>query len=156
MHAAPSVNYPVGRSAFALALSGVLAALGALAAAAWTLQSAQAGWRQALAFAAVAACGTAALVAWWRSPAGTLHWDGAGWSWEDGQGGGVPHPGHPEIALDLQNRLVLRWQEEAGRVRWLWLERARAPAHWEALRRAVYSRASTPVPPAGEPPTASQ
>ena len=155
MHAAPSVNYPVGRSAFALALAAVLIGLGALAAVAWTLQAAEAGWRQALAFAAVAGCGSAALAAWWRSPAGMLRWDGAGWGWLDGgEEGGEPRPGHPEIALDLQNRLLLRWKPEEGRVRWLWLEQAGSPAHWDALRRAVYSRASAPVPPAGEPPTA--
>ena len=162
MHAAPSVSYPVGRSAFALGLAAALAALGALVAAAWLLESAQAGWRHALAAAAVAAGGAGALVAWWRSPAGLLHWDGAAWNWEEGR---ELRPGHPEIALDLQNRLLLRWQAEAGRARWLWVERARAPAHWEALRRAVYSRASAPLPgfapgqespPAGKPPTAEQ
>jgi hypothetical protein len=101
----------------------------------------------------VAACATLAATAWRRSPAGVLRWDGQGWTWEEG---GLVAAGHPEIALDLQNRMLLRWQPEGGRVRWLWLEGAHAPAHWEALRRAVYSRASTPVPPAGEPPTASQ
>ncbi|GAB3769785.1 hypothetical protein GCM10028796_35410 [Ramlibacter monticola] len=155
MHAAPSVNYPVGRSAFALALAAGLTALGLLVAAAWTLQPVPAGWRQALAFAAAAGCGAVALAAWWRSPTGTLRWNGVAWGWQEGveEGGGL-RPGHPEIALDLQNRLLLRWQAEEGGARWFWLERARAPAHWEALRRAVYSRAGTPVPPAGEPPTA--
>ena len=153
MHAAPSVSYPVGRSAFALALVVLLTALGLAVAVAWTLQSDHAGWRQALAFAAVAACGAAAVLAWWRSPTGVLRWDGAAWWWEEG---GEGRSGRPEIALDLQNRLLLRWQPEAGRVRWLWAERARDFAHWDALRRAVYSRASTPVPPAGEPPTAEQ
>jgi len=153
MHAAPSVSYPVGRSAFALGLAAALGGLGGLVAVAWMLQSAQAGWRQGLAFAAVAGCAAAALAAWWRAPAGTLRWDGAAWGWEEG---GELQAGHPEIALDLQNRLLLRWKPDEGRVRWLWLERARAPVHWEALRRAVYSRASTPVPPAGEPPTAER
>jgi hypothetical protein len=163
MHSAPSVTYPVGRSAFALALAAALAALGLAVAVLWSVQSPAAGWRQALAFAAVAACAGTAGSAWWRSPAGTLRWDGAGWTWEEG---GEGRCGHPEIALDLQNRLLLRWQPETGRVRWLWLERARDPAHWEALRRAVYSRASAPIPafphggkappPAGKPPTAEQ
>jgi hypothetical protein len=153
MHAAPSVTYPVGRSAFALAVVVLLVALGLAVASAWTLQSDHAGWRQAFAFAAVCGCGGAAIAAWWRSPAGLLVWDGAAWSWEEG---GERSPGRPEIALDLQNRLLIRWQPEAGRVRWLWLESSRDGAHWDALRRAVYSRASTPVPPAGEPPTAEQ
>src|SRR5262245_42496411 len=141
MHAAPSVNYPVGRSAFALALAAGFTALGLLVAVAW-LRSADAGWRQALAFGAVAACGAAAASAWWRSPAGLLRWDGVDWSWEEG---GEMRSGHPGIALDLQNRMLLRWQPETGRVRWLWLERARDSAHWDALRRAVYSRAAPPA-----------
>ena len=153
MHAAPSVSYPVGRSAFALGLAAAIEALGLAAALAWTLQADRAGWRQALAFAALGLCSAAAAVAWWRSATGTLRWDGAGWAWEEG---GEPASGRPEIALDLQNRMLLRWQPEAGRVRWFWVERTRDAAHWEALRRAVYSRAGAPLPPAGEPPAASQ
>jgi hypothetical protein len=153
MHAAPSVSYPVGRSAFAGRLDALAALAGLAAAIAWSVQSDTFGWRQALVFASLAACGLLALAAWQRSPAGVLRWNGAGWSWEEGGAAGA---GHPEIALDLQNRILLRWQPETGRVRWLWLEGARDPAHWEALRRAVYSRASAPVPPAGEPPPAEQ
>jgi len=163
MHAAPSVTYPVGRSLFAGGLYGLAAAAGVAVAVVWSAQADAPGWRQALALASVLACGGFALRAWWRSPSGVLRWDGSGWSWEEG---GCVAPGHPETALDLQNRLLLRWRPGSGRVRWLWLERARAPAHWDALRRAVYSRASAPVPsmptrakdtpPAGEPPTAEQ
>ena len=163
MHAAPSVTYPVGRSAFAAWLCALAALAGLAVAIAWSVQSGAFGWRQVLAFAAVFACGGLALTAWRRSPTGVLRWDGAGWSWEEGT---LVAGGHPEIALDLQNRLLLRWQPETGRVRWLWLESARDPAQWEALRRAVYSRASAPdptfpptgkeTPPAGEPPTAEQ
>jgi len=163
MHAAPSVTYPVGRSPFAARLVALAALAGLAAAVAWMLQSGAFGWRQALALAAVFACAGLALADWRRSPAGALRWDGAGWSWEEGGQAGC---GRPEIALDLQNRLLLRWLPETGRARWLWLERVRDPAHWEALRRAVYSRASAPspsfppggkeTPPAGEPPTAEQ
>jgi toxin CptA len=163
MHAAPSVTYPVGRSAFALRLYAVSALAGLAVALAWTVQSVTFGWRQALALVAVAACGGLAFASWRRSPAGALRWDGAGWTFEQG---GEADDGHPEIALDLQNRLLLRWQGQAGRVRWLWLERVHDAAHWEALRRAVYSRASAPdpafpprgsqTPPAGKPPTAEQ
>jgi toxin CptA len=153
MHAAPSVSYPVGRSAFAAGLYALAALAGLAVASAWSVQSGTFGWRQALAFGAVATCGLLALAAWQRSPAGVLRWNGLDWSWEER---GLAGAGHPEIAFDLQNRILLRWQPETGRVRWLWLESARDPAHWEALRRAVYSRASAPVPPAGEPPPAEQ
>jgi toxin CptA len=163
MHAAPSVTYPVGRSAFAAWLHALAALAGLAVAMVWIVQSGTFGWRQALALAAVAGGASLALASWRRSPAGMLRWDGAAWSWEEA---GEWRSGHPEIALDLQNRLVLRWQAEGARARWLWLERAAAPMHWEALRRAVYSRPSVPIPslpsrgretpPAGQPPTAEQ
>ena len=162
MHAAPSVTYPVGRSLFAGGCYAVAALAGLGVTVAWILQADTPGWRHALGLAAVFACGAFALASWWRSSKGWLHWDGDGWRWEEGADVGA---GHPETALDLQNRLLLRWQPETGRVRWLWLERARDPVHWQALRRAVYSRASAPIPafpqgketpPAGQPPTAEQ
>ena len=153
MHSAPSVSYPVGRSAFAGRLLAGFGALGIAAAAAWTVQSSSFGWRPALGWACALACAGFALGAWWRSPFGVLHWDGAAWQWQDGAG---MAPGGLECALDLQSRMLLRWQGEGGAPRWLWVERKAAPSHWEALRRAVYSRASTPVPAAGKPPAAEQ
>jgi toxin CptA len=153
MHSAPSVSYPVGRSAFAGRLLAGLAALGLAAAAAWTVQSSSFGWRAALAWVLALACAGFALRAWWRSPVGVLHWDGNAWHWQDDAG---LAPGRLECALDLQARMLLRWQGETGAVRWPWVERKAAPSHWDALRRAVYSRASTPVPAAGKPPAAEQ
>jgi toxin CptA len=163
MHAAPSVKYPVGRSAFA-ALLGALVAVAAFATAAlWAAASAGFGWRQALAFAAAMACTAWACVAWLRSPAGVLCWDGLAWTW---QGPRSSDAGRPQVALDLQSRLLLQWRSDGGGKRWFWLARASDSAHWEALRRAVYSRASDPIlsfpapgkqsPSAGEAPTAEQ
>ncbi|MCE3271092.1 MAG: hypothetical protein K0S57_1489 [Ramlibacter sp.] len=160
MHAAPSVSYPVGRSAFAAALLALLTAAGLAAVLAFTLQSTVFGWRQAVAWAAFAVAGLLAAAAWLRSARGVLHWDGLAWQWEEA---GAAASGEPEIALDLQPRLLLRWRSEGGAVRWLWLERESAPSHWDALRRAVYSRANAPIPafpqegkerPAGQPPAA--
>ena len=152
MHAAPSVSYPVGRSAFALGACVLLAACGLLAAAAWTWQSGF-GWRQALAFACLLATAASGLHAWRRSPRGVLRWDGTSWWWEEG---GAVTQGRPETALDLQARMLLHWRADAGRAAWLWAERASAPSDWDALRRAVYSRASTPVPAASKPDAAEQ
>ncbi|MDB5913929.1 MAG: hypothetical protein JWP22_2604 [Ramlibacter sp.] len=152
MHAAPSVSYPVGRSAFAgWALAG-LGLLGLAAAVAWSLQADRFGWPQAVAFAAVLACGALAAAGWWRSACGVLRWDGVAWEWEEGR---QVASGRPEIALDLQSRLLLRWLAQDRRSRWLWLEGRSDASHWDALRRAVYSRAGTPVPP-GQPPAAEQ
>ena len=152
MHGAPSVTYPVGRSLFAARLAAVLVALGLAACLAWSLQ-AGAGWRPAAGLVAVLAAAVLAWQGWRRSPAGVLRWDGLAWSWEEG---GRVGAGRPEIALDLQARLLLRWRPEQGPVRWLWLERASDASHWDTLRRAVYSRASTHVPAAGKPPPAEQ
>jgi toxin CptA len=163
MHAAPSVSYPVGRSPFAAWAHAALGLAGLAVAGVWILQSAGFGWRQAAALAAVAACGSLALSAWLRSPQGVLRWDGLGWQWEEG---GLVASGSPEIALDLQSRLLLRWRGEGSGTRWLWLEKESDSAHWDALRRAVYSRASAPIPafpqggkespPTGRPPGAEQ
>ena len=147
MHAAPSVSYPVGRSRFALVALGLAWLVGLALAALWTLQADAPGWRQALAFGAAGAAGLAAALAWRRSPSGRLAWDGGGWRWEE-------EGGRPEIALDLQSRMLLRWRSDAGAVRWLAVERNAAPAHWDALRRAVYSPASTDAPHGATPPVA--
>jgi len=169
MHAAPSVSYPVGRSVFAGALVLALALAGLAAALAWTLQTHAPGWRHVLAFACVVGAGAFAAVAWRRSPAGRLHWTGTDWLWEEGEGGAAgaaPVSGQALPALDLQARMLLRWRGEGAIVRWLWVERASDPSHWGALRRAVYSRASAPIPafpasgkappPPGQPPAAEQ
>ena len=143
MHAAPSVSYPVGRSAFAAGLAGAVAAIGLAAVLAFTLQSATFGWRHAAAWAALGAAGLCAALGWWRSATGVLHWDGVSWQWETG---GAIGSGQVEIALDLQSRMLLRWSGEGGPARWLWPQKASAPSHWDALRRAVYSRSSAPIP----------
>ena len=158
MHAAPSVSYPVGRSAFAGALHAAVFLLALAATSAWALAADAPGWRHALAGLAVLACGTFAFVRWVGSPAGVLRWDGAGWQWQERAGNAI-------AALDLQSRLLLRWRGEEGVTHWLWIERESDSAHWEALRRAVYSRANAPLPtlprkgkrlPAGKPPAAEQ
>jgi toxin CptA len=158
MHTAPSVSYPVGRSAFAGFLLAAIAVLGLLAATAWSIQSPVFTWRQSLAFLAVLACGLFAGRGWLASPRGVLRWDGVGWQWQQAE---AAQAGQPEIALDLQARMLLRFRAEEGGVHWFWLERKSDASHWDALRRAVYSRASAPIPlpgeptpPAGKPPAA--
>jgi toxin CptA len=153
MHAAPSVSYPVGRAAWAARLYAAASLLGFAAVIAWSVQSSAFGLRQAIGFAAVLACGCLAARDWLRSASGELRWDGVEWWWEEGAD---LVSGQPAIALDLQSRMLLRWSADGGGTRWFWLERKAKATDWEALRRAVYSRASTPVPPAGEPPPAAE
>jgi toxin CptA len=152
MHSAPSVNYPVGRSPFAARVAALLVLAGLACALAWSLL-APLGWRQTLAFAAVAAGAGLARRGWLRAARGLLRWDGLAWAWEEGDRSA---PGRPEVALDFQSRLLVRWREEGGGAGWLWLERASDPPRWEALRRAVYSRASAQGPVDGHPPAAER
>jgi toxin CptA len=147
MHSAPSVSYPVGRSRFAgaLLLCGWL--LGAATCIAWRLASPDSAPRSAAAAIALVLAAGLATWHWWRMPAGALRWDQEQWSW---RGAGTAAGASPEVALDLQHWMLLRWR--AGRhSSWLWLERASRPEQWSDLRRAVYSRARPEAPPAVRP-----
>ena len=73
------------------------------------------------------------------------------WRWENSTDS---ESGRPELALDLQARMLLRWLPARGGARWLWVERNAAVSHWDALRRAVYSRANTTGASHGGPPAA--
>lgn len=149
MHDAPSVSYPVGRPLFAGLLAGMLWSAGAAVSLSWVFVADTPGWRHALAALAVAAAGTLALLSWLRSASGDLHWDGARWT-VPGQVGA----GSLEVALDLQQRLLVHWRGQ-GRSRWLWLERHRCPHRWPDLRRGVYSRARPQALSPARPPAAT-
>lgn len=151
MHGAPSVSYPVGRSALVGSLLLVVWSLGLLACIALAWEGASAP-RLAAAASACAASGAWAGWWWWRQPAGLLAWDTAAWSWSEGDP--QVRTGALQVVLDLQSLLLLRWSTP-GRSRWLWAERARLPARWDALRRAVYSRANPEAPSRAEPPSAT-
>lgn len=126
--------------------------LGALVAGLWSAQAVPLGWRQALALLVLILTGLAGGWAWWRAPPGELRWGEGGWSWIGPAG---VRDGRLAHGLDLQTVLLLRWQDEGARgrsARWFWLERARCPDRWQALRRAVYSRARRQaLPDAGLP-----
>jgi toxin CptA len=149
MHNAPSVSYPVGRPRFAGLLAAGLWLVGAGVTAVWVQQADAPGWRQVVATIALAVLGSWALFSWLRSPSGQLQWDGAGWAGPAGAAGGAP-----DVALDLQQVLLVRWQAPAS-PRWLWLERSRCPQRWLDLRRAVYSRARPQALSAARPPGAT-
>jgi toxin CptA len=137
MHSAPSVTYPVGRSSFAAAVLWVIWLLAAAVTALWWAQARTPGWRVAMAWLLLLATGLGAGAAWRRSAAGTLHWDGEGWSWPTAGGARAQAL---EVALDLQRWMLVRWNGGRG-AHWLWLERSRCAERWDDLRRAVYSRA---------------
>jgi hypothetical protein len=149
MHNAPAVSYPAGRSrlAGAVMLAAWLAGVAGLAMWASQVQAAAAAF--AAVWCAAVAVGGIAWRGWLRSPVGTLTWDGESWSWS---AGAITQAGMPEVALDAQRLLLLRWNAPAGRTSWLWLERAGLPARWDDLRRAVYSRASPQALPGAQRP----
>jgi toxin CptA len=137
MHSAPSVSYPVGRSRFAGALLLGVWLLGAGACAAWRVAAPVSSGRSGVAVVVVVCAGLFAAWRWWHMPMGTLIWDQEQWGWSGGSAG---LPAVPQVSLDLQDWLLLRWRPHSGS-RWLWLERASRPEQWADLRRAVYSRA---------------
>jgi hypothetical protein len=49
------------------------------------------------------------------------------------------------IRFDGQSCMLVHLSKPTAAARWLWLEQAIAPEHWHDVRRAVYSRANTPV-----------
>ena len=147
MQGAPSVSYPVGRSSF-----GGLAALGlwllaALAIGSW-LSTGASGWRAGAGLVVLVAAAVWSAATWWGTPSGRLAWDGARWAFARGALPG--ERGVVTVALDLQRLLLVRWA--GARTHWFWLEHARAPADWAALRRAVYSRPDDDAPSGAEPP----
>ncbi len=140
MHSAPAVSYPVGRSAFYACLLGLTSLAGVLAGLLWRHQTDPAVWRQWLFAATVFGTAVAAWRAWRHSPCGTLQWDGRGWSL---MLAGASRGAAVTVHLDLQWCLLLALRTDNGSRSWLWLERWRDVALWNALRRAVFSTATS-------------
>ena len=149
MHSAPSVSYPVGRTLFAGLLAAGLWSAGAAVTLLWLRESDAPGWRQVVGAVALGLIGVRSVLAWLRSPRGELHWDGTGWTAPQEAGAGSL-----EVALDLQQVLLVRWHAPQS-AHWLWLERRSCPHRWLDLRRAVYSRARPQGLPPARPPAAT-
>jgi hypothetical protein len=148
MRHAPSVMYPVGRSAFWGAL---LLLVGLWLALVLALARDGLAWWQCLGLGL-------AVALWWlmaardarHQPQGWLQFsasplphepDDAGWAWLREPGGDAVPLQRLRMVLDLQQRLLLQASGGEGAPRWIWLEAARAPADWLALRRAVQASA---------------
>ncbi|MDM7941529.1 MAG: hypothetical protein QUV35_02755 [Hydrogenophaga sp.] len=154
MQSAPSVVYPVGRSAFQ---AGLLLFLGLATATTLALylytSNAPASPARHTVVPVLGALGWLFWVAcacrsWSRSPEGALHWEpvrgseepgASGWSWaEVPQGGPVALSG-VERVLDLQDRILIRFHLPGAGHRWVWVERRCLPARWADFRRALMS-----------------
>ena len=152
MHGAPSVSHPVGRSSWAAGIFAAVWIAAALVTLAW-MSTGASGWRAWLAGGVVVALGVVVSWSWWFSPQGSLAWDGARWTWAPAGASGV-HEGAIAVVLDLQQLLLVRWSAPAV-TRWFWLQPQGPRSRWEALRRAVYSRAGADAPSGAEPPSAT-
>jgi toxin CptA len=157
MHHAPSVTLPVGRSHWAPRLA-LLTWLGGLAALVlWWASGDRSHARLAVLLVVQGVAGWLS----WRScramPKGRLLWQGGLWHWEPafGLAQGQAQPlASPSVVLDVQSMMLVRTGASDPAVpSFLWLERGAAgpgvagDACWQALRRAVYSRAGPAAPP---------
>ncbi len=106
----------------------------------WWLASAVAEWRPLLGCAALLIAAWGMATGWRRAPVGQLQWDGQRWRWESSvyRSGAALEP--PAVVLDVQFALLLRLDNQAGAVWWLWAEQSTSPARWFDLRRAVFAR----------------
>ena len=154
MRSAPSVVYPVGRCAFYARLLLFLGVLGLLNLWVWwqgqiaPLHAAEGSGAFLVGLGLWIAWAVFAWRSWWRSPEGQLQWDAqaageddqaraGGWRWRsDAYRDGVSLRG-VELVLDLQGLALLRLRNRDAASSWIWVERARSPARWNDLRRAL-------------------
>ena len=139
LHRAPSLVYPLGRSRLlggALFLGWCIAAGVTLR---WAHSAAAGDWRPMLGWLALLISAVFMATGWRRAPVGSLGWDGQRWRWESPVYRGGSALDAPIVVLDLQRALLLRMDNQAGAVWWLWAERSAAPSRWLALRRAVHA-----------------
>ena len=151
MRSAPSVMYPVGRSAFFAQALLSLAGLGVL-----VLGFLLVSMADSVARTRVVPVGVGlwllwscfAVWSWRRSPIGRLQWDAlastadgdskpGAWRWHSDayQDGALMQRVEP--MLDLQTRMLLRLRNRDAATSWVWVEQHRDPARWDDLRRAV-------------------
>ena len=123
----------------------VLAALALVVGALWAFTLLDRGETR-LAWLALA---TLPLAAWalraGRSQAGVLRDEGGSWWLETPAGAARPLAGTLRIAFDFGNWMLLRFEPEGGRQRWLAPSHADMPEAWLAFRRAVYSPRIAPA-----------
>ena len=141
MHNAPTVSYPLGRSAWLGAPLVVLWLAGVAALAIWCASVDALSWRQGLDLALWLLLGGWSWRAWRGQVQGELSWTGMHWLLL--RDPSAPCEGMVSVQLDLQHLLLLRFTPVTGPACWLLPLRATQPQRWQDLRRAVYSRART-------------
>lgn len=156
MHNAPSVIYPVGRCRLVAALLVLLAVVALLMLILWWTTAIDPSpahlWAGGTGTALWLGWGIWAARDWLCSPQGWLEWDahapaaslvpseGQGaWRWRDAVQEEATGLKGIELAVDLQILALVRLQGAGRHPRWTWMERWRAPARWNDLRRALHS-----------------
>lgn len=144
-HCSPPVRFQVvpGRALQRVAV--LLLILGAMILLYWAYASAQPGWLRA-ALALVWGCLAWLLWRWLRAPmSGVLHWQWGQWHWLPTGASRMQVLQSPYVVLDVQMALGVLWQlPQQRRYCFLWLQCQGDLAHWDDVRRAVYSSVSLP------------
>lgn len=145
MRKAPSVSYPLGPSVWARWPVGALVLAWAAGLVIWA--ASDGAWPESAWWWTSVLAGVALLA--WHGRAARTPWRGfLVWSAGDGAWRLEPEvrptaraPARPlrevQLALDAQRVMLLRLVPTQGMARWVAVERAQAPAHWDDLRRAV-------------------
>ncbi len=136
---APSVSYTVGRFPWLVRVLALLWLMGAVATCAWWSASAEHDWRPGLGAVAVLLSGGGLWHGIRHLPTGRLQWDGWAWSWRDQFDPARSLPA-PQVVLDLQGLILIRWPGQTDLPSFLWVDGASDPAHWLDLRRALHAR----------------
>lgn len=138
MHPAPAVSFSVLRSRRYLLVCAIFLAVSIAQCASFLLSESGGVWRGLLLLGTSVVAGVAGCVEWFRAPQGVLRWDGRQWYWGTAD---RDVPCRVWVTLDFQSVVVVRMQLEQGVFQYLWLDEANAPPRWQALRRALLSRA---------------
>jgi len=151
MNHAPAVQYPVGRSVWALRLQAGCLVLWGLVQGLWWLAQ-DGNWPPGAWWFATTIWVLSAIWAGWRAQnplLGELHWEPPApgrkgvsgvWRWFSPayqQGVALECPVR---VLDAQSCMLLKSRTAAGLTLWLWLEADAEPDAWPGLRRAVQSQ----------------
>jgi len=120
---------------------------------AWWLQQWQQGHPLALWLLMVPLAAGCCAVSAWRlphRPPWLLRWDGQCWHWQTLPSSEASAACQVQVTIDLQRWLLLRILASGshGEVHWLALSSNADPAHWHALRSALYcARPGDPLSP---------
>lgn len=113
--------------------------LGVAATLAWWSAAASHDWRPGLGVGAVLLSGWGLWHGVRRLPKGMLRWDGQAWSWQVHGALALSLPA-PQVVLDLQGLMLIRWSGQSDLPSFLWVDAASDTAHWLDLRRALHAR----------------